>query len=144
MVKPPVVFVVGALRALGLTVTDSTAADYLDSMGQIALLPAERVGLGGRAVVAQHEHRAGALRLRRRRCAPNAKIDDVPGRDRAARRTTAPTPPSGTAVAGAGHPDRAAQTTPARVGSSDAERLASSASVVLRTLMLAGPDAQVM
>ena len=66
MIKTPVVFVVGVLRALGLGVTDSTVADYLDSMGQLPVLPAERLGLGGRPLVAQHEHGAGALRLRRR------------------------------------------------------------------------------
>ena len=98
MIKPPVVFVVGALRSLGLGVTSARPSDYLSSMGQVPVLPADRGGLGGRPLVAQHEYRAGALRLRRRRIgnAPNgspAKVVDVPARRRR-RPSTARTAPS--------------------------------------------------
>jgi uncharacterized protein (DUF1800 family) len=47
MVKPPVVYVVGAMRALGVGVTDSTASDYLDAMGQQPYFPPNVSGWEG-------------------------------------------------------------------------------------------------
>ena len=47
MIKPPVVFVSGALRALGLGVTSSGPADYLDSMGQLPYFPPTVAGWEG-------------------------------------------------------------------------------------------------
>ena len=63
MVKPPVVYVVGAMRALGFGVTDSTASDYLDAMGQQPYFPPNVSRLGGRPLVAEHRHGAGAVHL---------------------------------------------------------------------------------
>ena len=67
MLKTPVVFAVGVLRALGRPITDSTRRRLPRLDGPDAVLPAERLGLGGRALVAQHEHGARALGLRRPR-----------------------------------------------------------------------------
>jgi uncharacterized protein (DUF1800 family) len=39
MIKPPVVYVAGVMRALGVGVTDATASDFLDSMGQVPYFP---------------------------------------------------------------------------------------------------------
>ena len=47
MIKPPVVFVTGALRALGLGVTSSGPADYIDSMGQLPYFPPNVSGWEG-------------------------------------------------------------------------------------------------
>ena len=47
MIKPPVVFVIGALRALGLGVTSTGPADYLDSMGQLPYFPPTVAGWEG-------------------------------------------------------------------------------------------------
>jgi uncharacterized protein (DUF1800 family) len=47
MVKPPVVFVVGAMRALRLQVKDTTASDYLDAMGQLPYFPPTVAGWQG-------------------------------------------------------------------------------------------------
>ena len=47
MIKQPVVYVVGAMRALGLGVTDSTASDYLDAMGQQPYFPPNVSGWEG-------------------------------------------------------------------------------------------------
>ena len=47
MIKPPVVYVVGAMRALGLGVTDSTANDYLDAMGELPYFPPNVSGWEG-------------------------------------------------------------------------------------------------
>jgi uncharacterized protein (DUF1800 family) len=47
MVKPPVVFVVGAMRALKLQVKDTTASDYLDAMGQLPYFPPTVAGWQG-------------------------------------------------------------------------------------------------
>ena len=111
------------------------------------LLPADGGGLGGRPLVAQHEHRAGALRLRRAASAradrSPAKVVDVPGetpagglrpclRARWARRGCRP----GTRTA----IQRLRRARPDQEPASDRiER-----QLMLRTLMLAGPDAQVM
>ena len=99
MIKPPVVFVSGALRALGLGVTSSGPRRLPRLDGPAPLLPADRGGLGGRALVAQHEHRAGALRLRRRRHRQRAERLAGEGRStfrtrRRRRPSTAPTAPS--------------------------------------------------
>ena len=47
MIKPPVVFVSGVLRALGLGVTSSGPADYMDSMGQLPYFPPTVAGWEG-------------------------------------------------------------------------------------------------
>ncbi len=47
MVKPPVVYVVGAMRAMKLQVKDTTASDYLDAMGQLPYFPPTVAGWEG-------------------------------------------------------------------------------------------------
>ena len=47
MIKPPVVFVTGALRSLGLGVTSAVPADYLSSMGQVPYFPPTVAGWEG-------------------------------------------------------------------------------------------------
>ena len=47
MLKTPVVYAVGTMRALGLTITDSTVADYLGAMGQTPYFPPNVSGWEG-------------------------------------------------------------------------------------------------
>jgi uncharacterized protein (DUF1800 family) len=47
MVKPPIVYVVGAMRAMKLEVKDTTASDYLDAMGQLPYFPPTVAGWQG-------------------------------------------------------------------------------------------------
>ena len=47
MVKPPVVYVVGMMRALGVHITDSTPHDYLAEMGQLPYNPPNVSGWEG-------------------------------------------------------------------------------------------------
>jgi hypothetical protein len=81
MVKPPVVYVVGAMRALGLGITDSTASDYLDAMGQQPYFPPNVAGLGGRPLVAEHRYGAGAIQLHLDRCSQTRGDPGRAGRD---------------------------------------------------------------
>lgn len=47
MLKPPVVFAVGVMRALGVPITDDTIVRYLDDMGQVPYFPPNVAGWEG-------------------------------------------------------------------------------------------------
>jgi uncharacterized protein (DUF1800 family) len=140
MIKPPVVFVVGAMRALGLGVTDSTANDYLDAMGQLPYFPPNVSGWeGGLAwlntdtALARFGFISALLQ--------KVKITDVPGESAAAAYQRA--------YAAVGSPWLAAgtQTAIQNFANSASSSTASKRlqrQLALRALILAGPDAQVM
>jgi uncharacterized protein (DUF1800 family) len=146
MIKPPVVFVSGALRAVGLGVSSSGPADYLDSMGQVPYFPPTVAGWEGglswlntNTALARFGFIGDVIGH-----APTgspAKVVDVPGEtpqaafDRAFGAVGAPWMSAGTRAAIQDYAGRAP------VKSSN-DRIARQ--VMLRTLMLAGPDAQVM
>jgi uncharacterized protein (DUF1800 family) len=146
MIKPPVVFVGGALRAMGLGVTTSGPADYLDSMGQTPYFPPTVAGWEGglswlntNTALARFGFIGDVIGH-----APNgspAKVVDVPNEtpqaafDRAFGAVGAPWMSAGTRAAIQDYAGRAS------VKSSN-DRIARQ--VMLRTLILAGPDAQVM
>ena len=146
MIKPPVVFVSGALRAIGLGVSSSGPADYLDSMGQLPYFPPTVAGWEGglswlntNTALARFGFIGDVIGH-----APTgspAKVVDVPGEtpqaafDRAFGAVGAPWMSAGTRAAIQDYAGRAP------VKSSN-DRIARQ--VMLRTLMLAGPDAQVM
>jgi len=140
MIKPPVVYVVGAMRALGVGVTDSTAADYLDAMGQTPYFPPNVSGWEGGlswlntdTALARFSFISALL--------ADTSIADVPGEgadaayNRAFAATGQPWLAPGTQTAIRGFADGA--------GSSTAEKR-KERQIALRALMLAGPDAQVM
>ena len=146
MIKPPVVFVSGALRALGLGVTSSGPADYMDSMGQLPFYPPTVAGWEGglswlntNTALARFGFIGDVIGN-----APNgspAKVLDVPNEtpqaafDRAYGAVGAPWMSAGTRAAIQDYATRASV-------KSSKDRIARQ--VMLRTLMLAGPDAQVM
>ena len=146
MIKPPVVFVSGVLRALGLGVTSSGPADYMDSMGQLPYFPPTVAGWEGglswlntNTALARFGFVGDVIGN-----APNgspAKVVDVPNEtpqaafDRAVGAVGSPWMSAGTRAAILDYATRAS------VKSSN-DRIARQ--VMLRTLMLAGPDAQVM
>jgi uncharacterized protein (DUF1800 family) len=146
MIKPPVVFVAGALRALGLGVTTSGPSDYLDSMGQLPYFPPTVAGWEGglswlntNTALARFGFIGDVVGN-----APNgspAKVADVPNEtpqaafDRAFGAVGAPWMSAGTRAAIQDYAGRASV-------KSSKDRIARQ--VMLRTLMLAGPDAQVM
>ena len=67
LIKPPMVYMVGVLRQLDAPLQGTPSCRRaMNNMQQRDLPAAERRGLGGRHVVAEHEHRAGALRPDRR------------------------------------------------------------------------------
>ena len=73
MIKPPVVYVVGAMRALGRRSPTTTAADYLDAMGQVPYFPPTVAGWEGglswlntNTALARFALRLGAARRARR------------------------------------------------------------------------------
>ena len=66
MLKTPVVYAVGVMRALGRRDHRLDGRRLPRRDGSDAVLPAERLGLGGRPLVAEHEHGARPLGLRRR------------------------------------------------------------------------------
>jgi uncharacterized protein (DUF1800 family) len=146
MIKPPVVFVSGALRAIGLGVSSSGPADYLDSMGQVPYFPPTVAGWeGGLSWLNTNTALArfgfiGDVVGHAPTGSP-AKVVDVPGEtpqaafDRAFGAVGAPWMSAGTRAAIQDYAGRAP------VKSSN-DRIARQ--VMLRTLMLAGPDAQVM
>ncbi len=140
MVKPPVVFVVGALRTLGVGITDGTAADHLDAMGQVPYFPPTVAGWEGglswlntNTALARFSFVAEML--------ADTKIDDVTGEsaaaayDRAHLAAGSPWLASGTQAA--------IRDYAARAGSSTA-KARTERQLMLRALMLAGPDGQVM
>jgi uncharacterized protein (DUF1800 family) len=146
MSKPPVVFVSGAMRALGLGITSSEPADYLDSMGQVPYFPPNVSGWEGglswlntNTALARFGFIADIIAN-----APNgsaAKVVDVPNEtpqaafDRAFGAVGAPWMSAGTRAAIQDYAGSASV-------KSSKDRIARQ--VTLRTLMLAGPDAQVM
>jgi uncharacterized protein (DUF1800 family) len=140
MLKPPVVYAVGAMRALGLGVTDTTAADYLDAMGQLPYFPPNVSGWEGGmswlntdTALARFGFIAALL--------GNQKIDDVRGESAASAFNRA--------YAAAGSPWLAPQTLSALQAFAQAVPASGSQArierqIALRTLILAGPDGQVM
>jgi uncharacterized protein (DUF1800 family) len=146
MIKPPVVFVSGALRALGLGVTSAGPASYLDSMGQLPYFPPTVAGWEGglswlntNTALARFGFVGDVIAN-----APNgspARVVDVPNEapaaafDRAYGAVGAPWMSAGTRTAIQDYAGRASV-------KSSKDRIARQ--VMLRTLMLAGPDAQVM
>jgi uncharacterized protein (DUF1800 family) len=146
MVKPPVVYVAGTLRALGLGITSAGPADYLDSMGQVPYFPPTVAGWEGglswlntNTALARFGFVADAIAN-----APNgsaAKVVDVPNEppaaafDRAYGAVGSPWMSAGTRAAILDYSTRASV-------KASKDRIARQ--VMLRTLMLAGPDAQVM
>jgi uncharacterized protein (DUF1800 family) len=146
MIKPPVVFVSGALRAIGLGVTSSGPSDYLSSMGQLPYYPPTVAGWEGglswlntNTALARFGFVADVIAN-----APNgspAKVVDVPNEtpaaafDRAFGAVGSPWMSAGTRTAIQDYANRASV-------KASKDRIARQ--VMLRTLMLAGPDAQVM
>ncbi len=140
MVKPPVVYVVGAMRALGVGVTDSTASDYLDAMGELPYFPPNVSGWEGGlswlntdTALARFNFITALLE--------NQTIADVPG-ERAADAYAR-------AYAATGQPWLAPGTQAAILSFADAAPAAEAndrrqRQIALRALILAGPDAQVM
>jgi uncharacterized protein (DUF1800 family) len=132
--------VIGAMRALGLGVTDSTANDYLDAMGQLPYFPPNVSGWeGGLAwlntdtALARFSFISALLQ--------KVKITDVPGETAAAAYQRA--------YAAVGSPWLAAGTQAAILNFAGAASSSTSSKrlqrqLALRALILAGPDAQVM
>ncbi len=140
MVKPPVVFVVGVMRALGLQITDSTASDYLAATGEQPYFPPNVSGWEGGlswlntdTALARFSFVSTLLE--------NMQIADVPGEtpaaayDRAYSAVGEPWLAPGTQAA----LQSFARTAQASETNNRIER-----QIALRALMLAGPDAQVM
>jgi uncharacterized protein (DUF1800 family) len=139
-VKPPVVYAVGAMRALGAGVTDSTANDYLDQMGQVPFFPPTVAGWEG-GLSWMNTNTALARFAFVATLVGRTTIDDVKAEapaDAVARARAAVGDPwlaDGTVAALRDYATRAGSSTP----TARRER-----QLVLRTLILAGPDAQVM
>jgi uncharacterized protein (DUF1800 family) len=141
MIKPPVIYVVGAMRTLGVGVTDTTAADFLDSMGQVPYFPPNVSGWeGGLAWLNTNTALArfglvGEL-------LSQGKITDAGA-------TETPAAAYSRAYSAVLEPwlapatQAAIQNYATRAGSSSST-LRIERQVMLRALMLAGPDAQVM
>ena len=140
MVKPPVVYVVATLRTLGVAISDSAAADHLDAMGQVPYFPPTVAGWEGglswlntNTALARFSFAGEALQ--------SVKIDDVPNEtasaayDRAYQAVGQPWLAPGTQTAIRDYASRA--------GSSN-QKLRKERQLMLRALMLAGPDGQVM
>jgi uncharacterized protein (DUF1800 family) len=141
MLKTPVIFAVGVLRALGRPITDSTAADYLDAMGQKPYFPPNVSGWEGGLSWLNTNTALARWGFVTQLVTTGPKIDDVPTEttqaafDRAYAAVNSPWIAAGT------HDQIMAAT--ARMPSKQpTQRL--QRQQVLRTLMLAGPDAQVM
>lgn len=140
MLKPPVVYVVGAMRALGAGVTDSSPSDNLDQMGQVPYFPPTVAGWEGglswlntNTALARFGFVGQLLNL--------STIADVLGEtpaaayDRAYAAVGSPWLAPGTQSAIHDYATRAGSTNP---------KLRKERQLLLRALMLAGPDAQVM
>jgi uncharacterized protein (DUF1800 family) len=140
MIKPPVVYVVGAMRAMGLQVTDTTASDYLDAMGQLPYFPPTVAGWEGGLSWLNTDTalaRFGFLS----ELLQQAKIKDVPGET--------PARAYARAYAAMGSPWLAPGTQKAIKGFAKTAQSSTSQrrinrQITLRALILAGPDAQVM
>lgn len=140
MLKPPIVYVVGVMRALGLYVTDDTAMSYLGEMGQVPFFPPSVFGWEGglswlntNTALARFDFVGQLL--------DSLDIDDVPGEtaaaayDRAYAAAGSPWLAPGTQAAIRDYAERASS----KRSNDRRER-----QLVLRALMLAGPDGQVM
>jgi hypothetical protein len=140
LVKPPVVYVVGVMRALGVGVTDSTASDGLDSMGQLPYFPPNVSGWeGGLSWLNTDTALArfgfvGSL-------VGKTKIDDVPGESPADAVVRARAAVGGPWLADGTTAVLTSYATSTNSSTADVRR---ERQLVLRTLILAGPDAQVM
>jgi uncharacterized protein (DUF1800 family) len=140
MVKPPIVYVVGAMRALGLKITDTTASDYLDGMGELPYFPPTVAGWAGGlswlntdTALARFNFISALLQ--------DTKIKDVEAETAADAYARA--------YAAVGSPWLAAATQAkikrfAAAAQSSTPDLRINRQVTLRALILAGPDAQVM
>jgi hypothetical protein len=141
MLKPPVVFAVGAMRALGRTITDSTVSDYLDAMGQQPYFPPNVSGWEGGLSWLNTNTALARWGFVAKLVTTGSPITDVPletaqaAYDRAYAAIGSPWLATGTGAAVL----NAASSMPSKSSSQRLQR-----QQVLRTLMLAGPDAQVM
>jgi uncharacterized protein (DUF1800 family) len=141
MLKPPVVYAVGVMRALGRPITDSTVADYLDSMGQQPYFPPNVSGWEGGLSWLNTNTALARWGLVAQLITTGTPITDVPNEaaqaayDRAYLAVGAPWLAAGTKA----QILAAATSMPSKLPTQRLQR-----QQVLRTLMLAGPDAQVM
>jgi len=142
MIKPPVVYVAGAMRALGLGVTSSTPVTSLAAMGQRPYFPPDVSGWEyGPAWLttntALQRFRFAAAMVTSPQIAPQDVPFETPAQayERAHQATARPWASAATKAALVGYATRAPGSTPR-------QRLVRQ--LVLRTLMLAGPDGQVM
>ncbi len=140
MVKPPIVYVVGAMRAMKLQVKDTTASDYLDAMGQLPYFPPTVAGWEG-GISWLNTDTALARFAFITTLLEQAKIKDVPNEtakqayDRAYAAVGSPWLAAHTRALIKRYAERAQSSTPER-------RI--NRQIALRALILAGPDAQVM
>jgi uncharacterized protein (DUF1800 family) len=140
MVKPPIVYVVGAMRAMNLQVKDTTASDYLDAMGQLPYFPPTVAGWQG-GITWLNTDTALARFSFITTLLEQEKIGDVAGES--AKQAYA------RAYAAVGSPwlaagtEREIQRYAARAQYSTSE-LRINRQIALRALILAGPDAQVI
>ncbi|MCU0312744.1 MAG: DUF1800 domain-containing protein [Solirubrobacteraceae bacterium] len=140
MVKPPVVFTVGAMRALGAGVTGTSAADHLDAMGQVPYFPPTVAGWEG-GLSWLNTNTALARFGFVAELVAEQKIDDVLGEtasaayDRAYAAVGSPWLAPGTEKLIRDYAGRAP---------SSSTKLRKERQLMLRALMLAGPDGQVM
>jgi len=141
MVKPPVVFVVGAMRAMGLQIKDTTASDYLDGMGQLPYFPPTVAGWEGGISWLNTDTALTRFGFISTLLQNQAKIKDVPGET--------PVQAYARAYAAVGSPWLAANTEAeikryARRAQFSTPELRIARQVALRALILGGPDSQVM
>ncbi|HEX6945602.1 MAG TPA: DUF1800 domain-containing protein [Casimicrobiaceae bacterium] len=140
LVKPPVVFAVGAMRALGAQVTDTTVSDHLDQMGQVPYFPPTVAGWEG-GLSWLNTNTALARFGFVAQLVSTQKIDDVLGEtagaayDRAYAAVGRPWVAAGTEKAIRDYAGRA---------QSSSSKLRRERQLMLRSLILAGPDGQVM
>jgi uncharacterized protein (DUF1800 family) len=141
MLKTPVVYAVGVLRALARPITDSTVSDYLGAMGQTPYFPPNVSGWEGGLAWLNTNTALARWGFVAQLVTTGPKIDDVVGEtvqaafDRAYAGVGSPWLAQGTR-------DQilaAANRMPSKLPTQRLQR-----QQVLRTLMLAGPDAQVM
>jgi uncharacterized protein (DUF1800 family) len=141
MLKPPVVYAVGVMRALGRTITDSTVSDYLDAMGQQPYFPPNVSGWEGGLSWLNTNTALARWNFVTTLITTGPTIADVPNEaaqaafDRAYLAVGSPWLAAGTKT----QILAAATSMPSKLPTQRLQR-----QQVLRTLMLAGPDAQVM
>jgi hypothetical protein len=141
MLKPPVVYAVGVMRALGRTITDSTVSDYLNSMGQQPYFPPNVSGWEGGLSWLNTNTALARWGFVTKLVSSGPAIADVPNEaaqaayDRAYLAVGSPWLAAGTKTLILA----AATSMPSKLAPQRLQR-----QQVLRTLMLAGPDAQVM